>query len=182
LALVLLTALVVAMASRGWGFTARAEPSELEARLALAARAWLIPATTQAMANPLPATPETLDAGLKHWADHCATCHANNGSGDTAIGRSLYPPAPDMRGERTQGMTDGELFYIIERGVPFTGMPAWSTGTVDGERASWELVRFVRQLPSLSSEDLVRMESLNPRSAIQIENERRLQEFLKGGK
>lgn len=154
----------------------------MEARVALAARAWLIPPAARTAVNPVPATPEVVEAGLAHWADHCATCHANDGSGDTALGRSLYPPAPDMRGGRTQGMTDGELFYIIEQGVPLTGMPAWSTGTDDGATASWELVRFIRHLPSLTSDDLSRMAALNPRSAAQIENERRLQDFLKGGR
>ena len=47
-------------------------------------------------------------------------------------------------------MTDGELFYIIENGVRFTGMPAFATGTAEGEEESWKLVHFIRRLPQLS--------------------------------
>jgi mono/diheme cytochrome c family protein len=117
---------------------------------------------------------------MEHWADHCASCHANDGSGDTAIGKSLYPPAPDMRGPRSQGMTDGELFYVIERGIPFTGMPAWGTGTADGERQSWELVRFIRHLPDLTMEELERMEQLNPMSPAREQQEKDIEDFLSG--
>ena len=59
-----------------------------------------------------------------HFADHCAICHANDGSGDTPIGRALWPKAPDMRLRETQDLSDGELFWIIENGIRFTGMPA----------------------------------------------------------
>jgi hypothetical protein len=48
-------------------------------------------------------------------------CHANDGGGETSLGRNVYPPAPDMREARTQGMSDGALFYVIENGVPWTG-------------------------------------------------------------
>lgn len=181
LAAVALLVLAGAILTRGRGFDARQAPAAVEARLALAARAWLVPADARARPNPVPKSADVLEAGLRHWADHCASCHGNDGSGDTPIGRSLYPQAPDMRLARTQALTDGELFYLIEQGIPLTGMPAWRTGTEEGERASWELVRFIRHLSSLTPEDLERMSALNPKTAGQIENERRLQEFLKGG-
>ena len=122
----------------------------------------------------------TLKDGMAHWADHCASCHANDGSGDTAMGRGLYPKAPDMRGPDTQSLSDGELFYLIEHGVKITGMPAWGTGTPEGEQASWHLVHFIRHLPSLTDDEVAEMEGLNPRSRAEwqaLEEERR---FLSG--
>jgi hypothetical protein len=77
-------------------------------------------------------------------------------------------------------MTDGELFYVIERGIPLTGMPAWGNGTPDGERQTWALVRFIRHLPSLTGDEIARMEALNPKSAAQREEERKIEDFLKG--
>ena len=71
------------------------------------------------------ATPEVIAAGMAHYADHCAACHANDGSAETQIGLGMYPRPPDMRQPATQTLTDGELFYIIENGVRLTGMPAW---------------------------------------------------------
>ena len=79
-------------------------------------------------------------------------------------------------------MTDGELFYIIERGVPFTGMPAWGNGTSDGERDSWALVRFIRHLPDLTPAEISEMEKLNPKSTADLEREHGIEDFLKSGK
>jgi mono/diheme cytochrome c family protein len=164
----------------GMGFTSRRTPWLLEERFARAARSFLVPPEIKATENPLPADPEVIRRGLEHFADHCATCHANDGSGDTQMGRALFPRAPDMRREPTQEMTDGELFYVIEHGIPFTGMPAWGTGTESGEHLSWELVHFIRHLPDLTPEELEQMEALNPRSPAQDEVDREIQDFLEG--
>ena len=165
---------------RGRGFSARAEPSWLETRLALFMRGWMTPSTYDGLQNPVSNTQENFLAAREHYADHCASCHGNDGSGNTEMGRNLYPKAPDMRLPRTQTLSDGELFYIIENGVMLTGMPGWSTGTPEGEKSSWQLVNFIRRLPSLSPEDLQEMERMNPVSRAVIEEERRIQEFLEG--
>jgi mono/diheme cytochrome c family protein len=121
-----------------------------------------------------------VEQALEHYADHCTACHANDGSGDTAIGRGLYPKVPDMRAVETQALSDGELFSIIEHGIRLTGMPAWGTGTPEGERASWGLVHFIRRLPKLSADDVERMEALNPRTPSQLNEEEETRRFLKG--
>ena len=144
-------------------------------------RGWMTPATYKGLKNPVSATDENFLAAREHFADHCASCHANDGSGNTEMGRNLYPKAPDMRLPRTQQLTDGELFYIIENGVMLTGMPGWSTGTPEGENSSWQLVHFIRRLPSLTPDDLQEMERLNPRSRAEFEEERKIEEFLDGG-
>ena len=68
---------------------------------------------------------EVLADARAHWADHCAVCHANNGSGDTMYGKTMYPRPPDMRQKDTQEMSDGELYYTIKNGVRLSGMPAF---------------------------------------------------------
>jgi mono/diheme cytochrome c family protein len=171
------TALV---ALRGSGFTARGRPSGLEAILARRARRLLIPPDIGQAPNPVRATPETLADARSHFADHCAICHANDGSGDTEIGRNLYPPAPDMRREPTQELTDGELFYIIHNGVPLTGMPAWGSGDFAHDDDSWKLVHFIRHLPEITPQEVQEMKRLNPKSAHEIEEERAIRSFLSG--
>lgn len=163
------------------GVSARAEPTAVERVIARAMRHVAVPRADRDRPNPSPATPATLQAGLEHFADHCAACHANNGSGDTAMGRGLYPKAPDMRLPATQGLSDGELFWIIENGVRLTGMPAWSTGTPDGEAASWQLVQFIRHLPRLTDAEREQMDALNPRSPQEIREEDEMRRFLEGG-
>lgn len=160
----------VALAFRG-GIGARTDPSAAEARVARALRSLVVPAEAKGRTNPLPANDAVLAEGLAHFADHCASCHANDGSGDTELGRRLYPRAPDLRAPTTQELSDGELFYLIENGVRFTGMPGW--GSSGHEAASWGLVHFIRHLPRLTPEEKAGMERLNPRSA---EEWRELQE------
>lgn len=166
---------------QGRGVSARQQPSAIEARAALWMRSWMTPSTYKGLKNPVSATEEHFIAAREHYADHCASCHANDGSGNTDMGRNLYPKAPDMRLPRTQQLSDGELFYLIENGVMLTGMPGWSTGTPEGEKASWQLVHFIRRLPTLTAEDFAVMEQHNPTSRAQIEEERKVEEFLKGG-
>lgn len=178
----LVAATAAAIVTRGMGFSSRGTPWVAEEKIARAARRWATPADVRRMPNPVAESQEALEAGLKHWADFCATCHGNDGRGDTAIGRNLYPPAPDMRGAATQAMTDGELFYVIERGIPLTGMPARATGTADGERASWDLVRFIRHLPGMSDEEMRRMEKFNPKSPAEASGQADVDDFLSGGK
>ena len=166
---------------RGHGFDARAAPGPIETAVATRLRAFAIPAAARDRVNPEPATDEAFEDGLAHFADHCATCHANDGSGDTDYGRGLYPKPPDMRLAGTQSLTDGELFYLIERGVPFTGMPAFGSGTAEGETASWRLVHFIRRIPRLTDEELGRMAELNPMSAAAWQQRQEELEFLRGG-
>jgi mono/diheme cytochrome c family protein len=165
---------------RGMGITTKRDPPAVEEWVANAAWRFLIPRDVRDAANPVPNTPDVLQSGLEHFADHCAMCHANNGSGDTTIGRRIYPPAPDMRGPRTQNLTDGELFYAIEQGIPWTAMPGWGNGTPEGEQESWALVRFIRHLSALTPDELKRMEDLNPRSPAEEARDREIEEFLSG--
>ncbi|HET6922911.1 MAG TPA: cytochrome c, partial [Anaeromyxobacteraceae bacterium] len=90
----------------------------------------------------------------------------------------LYPRVPDMRRPETQQLSDGEIFWIIENGVRFTGMPAWGEPGREGE--SWALVHFIRHLPALTPAEALQMKRANPRS---LEAWRELEEderFLRG--
>jgi mono/diheme cytochrome c family protein len=162
------------------GIGSRAEPGRVETTVARRLRAIAIPRTARNLTNPVPPSAEGLEDGLSHFADHCASCHANDGSGQTDIGRNLYPRAPDMRAAATQNLTDGELFYIIENGVKLTGMPAWGNGTPEGATASWNLVHFIRRLPQLTEAEIGRMEALNPKSPDQWRQEEEERQFLEG--
>ena len=162
------------------GLSAHAEPSAAEAALAGAMRRWATPDNVRRRSNPVQPTTEVLEEALKDYAGHCATCHANDGSGETQIGRGLYPRVPDMRGAQTQSLTDGEIFSIIEHGIRLSGMPAWGNGTPEGERESWGLVHFVRRLPKLTSDEIDRMESLNPKTPAQFKEAEDTRRFLQG--
>ena len=79
---------------QGRGVSARPEPSGIETRAALFVRSWMTPPTFKGLKNPVSATEENFLAAREHYADHCASCHANDGSGNTGMGKSMFPPAP----------------------------------------------------------------------------------------
>ena len=158
----LVTAGVVCLAGvfffiRGHGFDARDEPSQLEASVARRLRSFAIPPEMRDATNPVGATELAIAEARDHFADHCAMCHANDGSGRTQIGSNLYPPTPDMRTAVTQNLSDGELFYMIRNGIPLTGMPGW--GGEDEE--NWKLVLFIRHLPEILPVELELMKEIN---------------------
>jgi mono/diheme cytochrome c family protein len=172
-------ALLAWMANRG--LSARDEPTAAEEFAARSFRRLAAPRAVRNLQNPIPQSQEALAAGREHFADHCASCHANDGSGNTAIGRGLYPKAPDMRLQATQSLMDGELFSIIRNGIRLTGMPAWGSGTPEDDLATWKLVHFIRHLPRITAEELAEMRRLNPRSPEEIRREQEIEQFLAGG-
>jgi mono/diheme cytochrome c family protein len=179
--LVSVTGLAALIFLRGAGISTSGEPWPGEERVARAAWRFLVPGEIRDAPNPVADSPEVRRRALEHWADHCAVCHANDGSGAATIGRRTYPRVPDMRLPRTQTLSDGELFYAIEQGIPWTAMPGWSTGTAEGERDSWELVRFIRHLPALTPAELTEMEKLTPKSPLQLKRDQEIDDFLRGG-
>jgi mono/diheme cytochrome c family protein len=139
------------------GFSARERPSRLEALLAKHAKRIATPAGARDLKNPVKPTPLAVAEARDHFADHCAVCHANDGSGNTQINEGLYPPAPDLRQAGTQNLTDGEVFYIIKNGIRFTGMPGWGGEDED----NWKLVLFIRHLPNLTPTEQRLMQEVN---------------------
>jgi hypothetical protein len=95
------------------------------------------------------------------------------------MGSGLYPKPPDLRHEETQKLSDGELFWIIENGVRFTGMPAFSTRHSSPDD-SWKLVLFIRHLPQLTGEERLEMERNNPKSPDDRLEEQQENDFLNG--
>ncbi len=162
------------------GFSARATPSSIEALMATTARRLAVPADYRQLHNPFPASPENIRAGMEHFADHCATCHANNGGGDTLFGRGLYPKPSDLRKPETQNKSDGELYYIIENGVRLTGMPAFGEHSRPDDMETWHLVTFIRHLPGVIDAELEKMATLNPKTEAERQEEQEEQEFLRG--
>lgn len=168
------------------GLSAKATPTKLEAFVARNARHLAIPGNVRQAQNPVLDSPEIQREARLHFADHCAICHANDGSGNTPIGSGLYPKPPDLRKPATQELSDGELFWIIENGVRFTGMPAFSSnedhdhpsGNHGGGQDSWKLVHFIRHLPHLTVAERLEMEQYNPKGPEDRAEEQEEDQFL----
>jgi mono/diheme cytochrome c family protein len=172
---------IVVIAGLFWlcatGLNARDTPGTLETRVAITLQRLAIPRGARGLVNPMQVTPDLLVEARRHFADHCASCHGNDGSGATEMGQKLYPRVPDMRSPQTQNLSDGEIYYIIENGVRFTGMPAWGTGGAN-DHDTWHLVLFIRHLPKTTDEDMQDMQEHNPRSPADMKEEEQENEFL----
>jgi len=94
LAVVILVAGVMVLTSN---MTARATPGTSETWIATTLRSLAMPRDERMQVNPFAANESILKEAGEHFADHCASCHANDGSGNTALGRNLSPRVPDMR-------------------------------------------------------------------------------------
>lgn len=83
-------------------------------------------------------------AGL--YAEMCAGCHLAPGMEKTEIAQGLYPEAPEL----AQGtdLSPAEAFWTIKHGIKMTGMAAW--GKTHNDTLIWDMVAFLRKLPSLS--------------------------------
>lgn len=172
----ILSSIALAGIGAGWfywfvvnhSFSARSKPTWYEAALARQARRLATEPGARNLTNPLLASPVNVAEGRDHYADHCAICHANDGSGKTTMGSNMYPPAPDMRDKSTQELSDGELLYIIKNGIRFTGMPGWG-----GEaEENWKLVVFIRHLPKLTPEERKLMNEVNKLDGSAVEESR----------
>ena len=181
-ALLLLGVMVAVAASiLHGGLSSRAKPTRIETVIARYARHLAIPANARLTQNPVLASTEDLRDARLHFADHCAICHGNDGSGETMIGGGLYPKPPDLRLPQTQNLTDGELYWIIENGVRFTGMPAFASGGGHGgTQDSWKLVHLIRHLPHLTAAERIEMERHNPKGPNDREEEHQENDFLNG--
>jgi len=166
------------------GLSARARPTALETAIARTARKMAAPSGAHKEKNPVADSPDVQREARLHFADHCAICHGNDGSGDTMIGNGLYPKPPDLRDDQTQKLSDGDIFWIIENGVRLTGMPAF--GGVGSEHDhdaedTWKLVHFIRHLPALTPAEKLEMEKYNPKGPEDREEEQEENNFLNGG-
>lgn len=120
---------------------ARNKPSALEYSIANYALRLSIPAEAKNARNPIQMNPAALKDANKYFSENCSVCHANDGSGRTDTAKGLSPEVPDLHAAHVQNLTDGEMFYIINNGVRFTGMPGWDLP----KEQIWKLVLLIRQ-------------------------------------
>ena len=107
LALAFVSAICLALLIRR-GFRATTEPSSIERVVARSVRNFAIPSRARNETNPLQPSPEILQDAQNHFMARCASCHGNDGSGVTQMGRNLYPRVPDLRSPDTQTLSDGD--------------------------------------------------------------------------
>jgi len=127
-------------------FAADQRPSSVESHMAMAALDASTDRRAPQQTNPAPPTEQNLVAGAKLYLDHCAGCHGLPSKPESQFARSFNPPAPGFFKDAPD-MPENENFYIIQHGVRWTGMPAWS-GTLDDAQI-WQTVTFLSNVEKL---------------------------------
>jgi len=104
------------------------------------------PISFGADSKPPKKTPEMLKEGRKIYDQICATCHGSNGDGKGVAGAVLKPPPSDFRNALKEWPnTKGDprkIFEVISKGIPNSGMVAWTQYT---EQQRWALVYTVME-------------------------------------
>ena len=146
LALVVVGMVLIMVALIRFNLTALKEPGRLETLIANRATHFIIRRASRQGIPPRPQdTKAGVDSGALLYASECGVCHGSDGRTPTPRGRWMYPRAADLTSEQVQSYSDPELFWIIQNGIRFTGMPAF--GKVETGDDIWNLVNYVRTLP-----------------------------------
>jgi cytochrome c553 len=86
--------------------------------------------------------------GATYFAVGCAICHGEPGSRFTPIVHYMTPEAPRLA-PLVESWDERELFWIVDNGIKYTGMPAWSTPHRPDE--VWSMIAFLETLPQLDA-------------------------------
>ena len=135
------------------GFRATSAPSTFETVAARSVRDFAIPSEERRKRNPDAGDSLAIQQGREDFLTRCASCHGVDARGRTPIGANVYPRVPDLHSDATQNLTDGEIHYIIENGVQFSGMPAMASPHRESAAESWKLVSYIRSFRPLTSEE-----------------------------
>ncbi len=97
----------------------------------------------QKLKNPEVSNAETVEAGKKLYARHCASCHGPQAKGDGGMALSGGTPS-DLTDETWDyGSTDGEIFTATKEGVS-ADMLAYKDKLND--KQIWQVVTFLRSV------------------------------------
>ncbi len=96
------------------------------------------PADRASVVNPVKPTAESLASGADLYRANCSSCHGAHGGGD---GPALGEPTRNLA-ENVPQRTDGELDWIIDRGLAGTRMPGFALTLDEADR--WDLINHLR--------------------------------------
>jgi thiosulfate dehydrogenase len=145
--LVLLVVVGLAIAMLGFLPTnADSDPPRMERRIANSAMDASMERHAPRLTNPIPPTDDNLIDGMKIYTMNCDFCHGALDNKPSAVGRSFYPPAPQLI---LHPLDDPEwhIYYAVRTGIRYTGMPAWSK--VLSDQDMWKVTAFLSRIEKL---------------------------------
>jgi len=125
------------------GKEATVAPSDFETLVINKLKSIEIPESSSSAAS-VANTDENILMGGEHYGYHCAVCHDLEGDADSLFAKAFYPPVADLTADYVQKYSNGQLKWIVENGIRFTGMPGWKDMIDDATQ--WKIVYYMRVL------------------------------------
>lgn len=145
--ILLLSLVLIVIGLTHFRLSALQGPGPVETRAANVAKHFFIRLASRHRIPQRPInTNASIESGGSHYGLDCGICHGVDGRAQTPPGQWMYPRAADLTSKRVQSYSDQELFWIINNGIRFTGMPGF--GKLETPDHIWDLVNYVRTLPS----------------------------------
>lgn len=91
--------------------------------------------------NPLDAK-AAKERGAAVYQNFCAPCHGASMRGDGAVTQRGYPAPPNLRGEKSMNLADGQMFHVLTFGQK--SMPSYASQLTVNDR--WSVIGYVRAL------------------------------------
>lgn len=106
-------------------------------------------------------SPLRIAAGAAYYGQVCARCHGGPGFGQNPVVLSMHPRPQYLPADLPVAQfTAPELFRIVKAGVKYSAMPSWPADGRDDE--VWQLVAFLRALPTMSPAAFQRLAVVQP--------------------
>lgn len=98
--------------------------------------------------------PDRVALGAAHYASGCAPCHGAPGEAQSLVALAMTPPPPWLP-PVIPTWRPRHLFWIVQHGVKYSGMPAWTTQARPDE--VWPVVAFLGRMPEMEASTYRRM-------------------------
>ena len=104
-------------------------------------------ANAKTLKNPVAADAASIAAGQALYAKYCRACHGATGLGDGPGAAALKDVKPANLADATwdHGSSDGEIFTVIQKGIP----PRLAMNAFEGrlnDTQIWNIVNYVKSL------------------------------------
>ncbi|MGE8565119.1 MAG: c-type cytochrome [Achromobacter sp.] len=107
-------------------------------------------------------SPTRIQRGDALFRAHCVQCHGAPGQAPEPYALGMNPAPASLVGSARERPA-AEMFWITRHGIKMTGMPAWQYRLTDEQ--IWDVVAFMRVLPTLSPEQYRDLAQSEPRAS-----------------
>jgi mono/diheme cytochrome c family protein len=92
----------------------------------------------------------SIQVGHACYRQHCVQCHGAPGIARDSLGRGQLP-SPSTLAQSAREWPEAHLFYVTQKGVRMSGMPAWEYRI--SEAGLWSTVAYLKAMSFMTVED-----------------------------